>query len=400
MEVRLSDRAKAIQPSPTLAITAKAKQLRAEGKDVIGFGAGEPDFDTPEEIKQAAIAAINAGQTKYTPVGGTPELKKAIAHRVSEDYGLEYGASEILVSCGGKHSLYNLCQALFQDGDEVIVPAPYWVSYPELVSMAGATPVEVLASDEQNFCITPEQLEAAITPKTRGIFLNSPSNPTGAMYTEDKIRALAAVLEKHPNIWVISDDIYMKLTYGDAKFFSIATISPEWKARTIVVNGASKAYSMTGWRIGTACGDAQVIKAMENMQSQSTSNPASISQAAAVKAFNMDQSVVGEMLKAFDERRQWIVKALNEIEGVSCNDPEGAFYVFPNISGLLGKSAGGKKIETDMDFAAWLLEEAMVAVVPGTPFGAPGYMRLSYATSMENIQKGVGRIAEAAKKLS
>lgn len=399
MEVRLSDRAKAIKPSPTLAITAKAKQLRAEGKDVIGFGAGEPDFDTPEEIKQAAIAAINGGQTKYTPVGGTPELKKAVQQRILADYGLDYGADEILVSCGGKHSLYNLCQALFQSGDEVIVPAPYWVSYPSLVSMAGAEPVEVLASDEQNFCMTPEQLEAAITPKTRGVFLNSPSNPTGAMYTEDKVRALAAVLDKHPDIWVISDDIYMKLTYGDAKFFSIATISDEWKARTIVCNGASKAYSMTGWRIGTACGDAQVIKAMTNMQSQSTSNPASISQAAATKAFSMDQSIVGEMLKAFDERRQWIVKALNDIEGVSCNDPQGAFYVFPNISGLLGKSVGGQKIETDMDFAAWLLDEAMVAVVPGTPFGAPGYMRLSYATSMENIQNGVGRIAEAAKKL-
>lgn len=398
MKIRLSDRVSRIKPSATLAITAKAKQLRAEGKDVIGFGAGEPDFDTPEQIKKAAIEAINAGQTKYTPVGGTVEIKTALAARIQADYGLVYLPGELLVSAGGKHSLYNICQALFQEGDEVIIPAPYWVSYPELVEITGATPVVIETNDKQGFAVSPEQLEKAITKKTRAFILNSPSNPTGAMYSEKQIRALAEVLEKHPDVWIISDDIYQKLVY-EGEFFSIATIGEAWRHRTLVVNGASKAYSMTGWRIGTCAGPVEVIKAMEDLQSQSTSNPCSISQAAATEAFRMDQSIVSEMLKAFDERRNWIVEALNAIPGISCYKPQGAFYVFPNVNDLLGKKAGSRVIETDLDLAGYLLDEAQVAVVPGTPFGAPGYMRLSYATGMDAIKKGVGRIEEAVKKL-
>ncbi|MEW6776100.1 MAG: pyridoxal phosphate-dependent aminotransferase [Bdellovibrionota bacterium] len=399
MNVRLAERVRRIQPSATLSIDAKAKQLKAEGKDVVGFGAGEPDFDTPDHIKEAAIAAIKAGQTKYTAVGGTPELRKAVCTRIKGDYGLDYQPNEVLVSCGGKHTLYNLFLAMLDKGDEVIIPAPYWVSYPEMVGMADATPVCVETKEEDGFALTPQALEKVLTPRTRMVVLNYPSNPTGATMSEAQIRAVAKVLEKHPDVWVISDDIYLRLLYEGAKFFSIATISQQWKERTIIVNGASKAYSMTGWRIGWAAGNKDVIAAMEKLQSQSTSNPSSIAQAAALAAFTGDQHVVDKMLVAFDERRKVIVDLLNSIDGIKCRLPEGAFYVFPNVKGVLGKSFNGKKIASDMDFAAYLLEQALVAVVPGTPFGAPGYMRLSYATSMDNIRKGLSRIKEAVGKL-
>ncbi len=399
MKLHLSRRVRRIQPSATLAIDAKAKQLKAEGKDVVGFGAGEPDFDTPDFIKDAAIAAIQAGQTKYTAVGGTPDLRKAVCERIRGDYDLAYEPSEVLVSCGGKHTLYNLFLALLDEGDEAVIPGPYWVSYPEMVGMAEATPVCVATREEDNFSLTPELLKKALTKKTRLVILNSPSNPTGAAMSEAQVRAIAKVLDDHPDVWVVSDDIYMRLLYDGLQFFSIATISKAWKERTILVNGASKAYSMTGWRIGWAAGSKDVIGAMEKLQSQSTSNPASISQAAALAAFRGDQSVIDKMAQAFVRRRDVLVDGLNAIPGVRCRKPQGAFYVFPSIQGVLGKSFQGRKLATDMDFAAYLLDEALVAVVPGTPFGAPGYMRLSYATSMETIEKGLKRIKEAVGKL-
>ncbi|MCW5829994.1 MAG: pyridoxal phosphate-dependent aminotransferase [Deltaproteobacteria bacterium] len=400
MKLKLASRNARIQPSATLAITAKANELKAKGIDVVGFGAGEPDFDTPDHIKQAAKTALDKGQTKYTPVGGTKELKETVCAKFRRDYGLDYTPAEILISVGGKHSLFNIFMALVEEGDEVIIPAPYWVSYPEMVAFCGGTPVCVPTKESNGFCMTPAELEAAITPRTKIFILNSPSNPTGGMYSEEHIRALAAVLEKHPDIWIVSDDIYEKLTYDGMRFFSIATISPAWKARTIVCNGMSKAYSMTGWRIGFTAAPKDLTSAMDTIQGQSTSNPTSIAQAASVAGLSGDHSFLTAWVAEFDRRRRYIVERLNRIPGISCFTPKGAFYAFPNISGLLGKKTpSGKTLTDSMGVAAWLIEEHNVAVVPGAPFGAEGFMRLSYATSMEQITKGLDRIETAAKSL-
>ncbi|HHJ12048.1 MAG TPA: pyridoxal phosphate-dependent aminotransferase [Chromatiales bacterium] len=389
MEIKLSSRVQRVKPSPTLAVTALAAQLRREGRDVIGLGAGEPDFDTPEHIKQAAIEAIRAGQTKYTPVDGTPELKQAIIDKFARDNGLDYGPEEILVSSGGKQSFYNLCQALLDAGDEVIVPAPYWVSYPDMVLLADGRPVIVAAGQEQRFKLRPEQLEAAITERTRLFVINSPSNPTGVAYEEDELRALGEVLLRHPQVLVATDDMYEHILFGGRRFVNILNACPELKARTIVLNGVSKAYSMTGWRIGYAAGPAPLIAAMKKIQSQSTSNPASISQAASVAALNGDQSCVQEMLAAFERRHAFVVDRLNAIDGVSCLPSDGTFYSFPNIEGALRKLG----IDDDTEFGKRLLEEANVAVVPGAAFGLGGHVRLSFATSMENLEKALDRLA-------
>lgn len=390
----ISKRVQAIKPSPTLAIDAKAKALKQKGVDVINFGAGEPDFDTPRNIKEAAIKAINEGYTKYCPVSGNPETKKSIIEKLKKDNGLEYLPEEIIVSCGAKHSLYNIFQTILNDGDEVIIPAPYWVSYPDMVVLACGKPVIIKTDDKSNFKITPEALEKAITPKTKALVLNSPSNPTGSMYTREELEKLAEVCVKN-NILIISDDIYEKLAYDGIKFESIASVSPEAKALTIIVNGVSKAFSMTGWRIGYTAGNKDIISGMTKIQSQSTSNPASISLKAAAEALSGDQKDVEMMKKEFEKRRNYIVDRLNAMKGITCLKPNGAFYVFPNISGLIGKTFGGKTINNDMEFADFLLEEAKIAVVPGSSFGAEGYMRISYATSMECIQEGMNRLEKA-----
>ncbi len=389
VEIKLSSRVQRVKPSPTLAVTALAAQLRREGRDVIGLGAGEPDFDTPEHIKQAAIEAIRAGQTKYTPVDGTPELKQAIIDKFARDNGLDYAPEEILVSSGGKQSFYNLCQALLDEGDEVIIPAPYWVSYPDMVLLADGRPVIVAAGQEQRFKLRPEQLEAAITERTRLFVINSPSNPTGVAYDEDELRALGEVLLRHPQVLIATDDMYEHILFGGRRFVNLLNACPELKSRTIVLNGVSKAYSMTGWRIGYAAGPAPLIAAMKKIQSQSTSNPASISQAASVAALNGDQSCVQEMLAAFERRHAFVVERLNAIDGVSCLPSDGTFYSFPNIEGALHKLG----IEDDTEFGKRLLEEANVAVVPGAAFGLGGHVRLSFATSMENLEKALDRIA-------
>jgi len=397
--VKLAARVAKIKPSETLAITAKANALRAEGRDVIGFGAGEPDFDTPENIKAAAVRAIEAGFTKYTPVGGTDELKDAIIAKLKRDNSLEYKRSQIVVSCGAKHTLYNLAQALFEPGDEVIIPAPYWVSYPDIVVLAGGTPVIVDTLEKDGFKMKPEQLQAAITERTKAVVINSPSNPTGAAYSPEELKALAAVL-LDKEIFVICDDIYEKIIYANFPFENIATAEPRIKDRTIVVNGVSKAYAMTGWRIGYAAGPEQLIAAIIKIQSQNTSNPASISQKAAVEALKGDQEVVGKMVAEFRQRRDAIVKLLNEIDGVKCLSPEGAFYVFPNVSGIYGRSFQGKKITDSTELINYLLDEANVATVPGAAFGNDNHIRLSYATSLKNIEEGLKRIKIAIAKLS
>lgn len=397
--MKLAARVAKIKPSETLAITAKANALRAEGRDVIGFGAGEPDFDTPENIKAAAIRAIEAGFTKYTPVGGTDELKDAIIAKLKRDNALEYKRSQIVVSCGAKHTLYNLAQALFEPGDEVIIPAPYWVSYPDIVVLAGGTPVIVDTLEKDGFKMKPEQLQAAITERTKAVVINSPSNPTGAAYSPEELKALAAVL-LDKEIFVICDDIYEKIIYANFPFENIATAEPKIKDRTIVVNGVSKAYAMTGWRIGYAAGPEQLIAAIIKIQSQNTSNPASISQKAAVEALKGDQEVVGKMVAEFRQRRDAIVKLLNEIDGVKCLSPEGAFYVFPNVSGIYGRSFQGKKITDSTELINYLLDEANVATVPGAAFGNDNHIRLSYATSLKNIEEGLKRIKIAIAKLS
>lgn len=397
--MKLAARVAKIKPSETLAITAKANALRAEGRDVIGFGAGEPDFDTPENIKAAAVRAIEAGFTKYTPVGGTDELKDAIIAKLKRDNSLEYKRSQIVVSCGAKHTLYNLAQALFEPGDEVIIPAPYWVSYPDIVVLAGGTPVIVDTLEKDGFKMKPEQLQAAITERTKAVVINSPSNPTGAAYSPEELKALAAVL-LDKEIFVICDDIYEKIIYANFPFENIATAEPRIKDRTIVVNGVSKAYAMTGWRIGYAAGPEQLIAAIIKIQSQNTSNPASISQKAAVEALKGDQEVVGKMVAEFRQRRDAIVKLLNEIDGVKCLSPEGAFYVFPNVSGIYGRSFQGKKITDSTELINYLLDEANVATVPGAAFGNDNHIRLSYATSLKNIEEGLKRIKIAIAKLS
>jgi aspartate aminotransferase len=395
----LSRRALNIKPSPTLAVDAKAKALKAQGVDVVGFGAGEPDFDTPDNIKEAGIKAIQSGFTKYCPVAGTPELKKAIIDRIKADYGVEYKEEEIIVSCGAKHSLYNIAQALFEKGDEVLIPSPYWVSYPDIVMLAGAKPKFIKTTASSGFKIKPEQLEKAITKRTKALILNSPSNPTGATYTEEELRPIAEIIVK-ADIWVIADEIYDKLVYDNFKYKSFPSFGEEVKKRTLLVNGVSKAYAMTGWRIGYTAGDAKVIKAMADIQSQSTSNPTSIALKAATEAFAGPQDSIQRMLKEFDERRRYMVKTLNSIKGISCLMPQGAFYVFPKVSRLYGKSYNGKEIKNSFDFAEFLLDAVKVAVVPGAPFGDDRYIRLSYATSMENIKKGLDRIKEAVEKLN
>ena len=397
--MKLAARVAKIKPSETLAITAKANALRAEGRDVIGFGAGEPDFDTPENIKAAAIRAIEAGFTKYTPVGGTDELKDAIIAKLKRDNSLEYKRSQIVVSCGAKHTLYNLAQALFEPGDEVIIPAPYWVSYPDIVVLAGGTPVIVDTLEKDSFKMKPEQLQAAITERTKAVVINSPSNPTGAAYSPEELKVLAAVL-LDKEIFVICDDIYEKIIYANFPFENIATAEPKIKDRTIVVNGVSKAYAMTGWRIGYAAGPEQLIAAIIKIQSQNTSNPASISQKAAVEALKGDQGVVEKMVAEFRQRRDVIVTLLNEIDGVKCLSPEGAFYVFPNVSGIYGRSFQGKKITDSTELINYLLDEANVATVPGAAFGNDNHIRLSYATSLKNIEEGLKRIKIAISKLS
>jgi aspartate aminotransferase len=391
LDIKLSQRVQSIKPSPTLAITARAAALRAEGKDVIGLGAGEPDFDTPDHIKQAAVTAINNGETKYTAVDGTVALKQAVIDKLARDNGLNYQLNEILVSVGGKQSFFNLSQALLDKGDEVIIPAPYWVSYPDMVLLAEGVPVIIEAGQDQHFKITPAQLEAAITPKTRLFVINSPSNPSGKAYSEPELKALGDVLRQHPHVLIATDDMYEHILWADIGFHNIVTACPDLYDRTMVLNGVSKAYSMTGWRIGYAAGPAALIGAMKKIQSQSTSNPASISQAAAVEALNGSQQCVQDMLIQFKKRHDMVVEKLNNIEGVDALHSDGTFYVFPDISGAIANMDG---INDDLEFAEALLINKGVAIVPGQAFGLKNHMRLSIATSEENLNNALQRIAE------
>jgi len=395
--VSLSRRVQAIKPSPTLAVTARAAKLKAEGKDIIGLGAGEPDFDTPQHIKDAAIVAINKGFTKYTPVGGTASLKAAIIAKFKRDNGLDYTAKQILVSCGGKQSFFNLALATINPGDEVIIPAPYWVSYPDIVLIAEGKPVIVQAGIEQGFKMTPAQLAAAITPKTRMVVINSPSNPSGAVYSLEDLKGLGEVLRQHPDILIATDDMYEHIALVDGKFVNILDACPDLKPRTMVLNGVSKAYAMTGWRIGYAAGPENIITAMENIQSQSTSNPTSISQVAAEAALNGDQGCITPMVKAFRERHEYVVSELNKIPGLKCLRAGGAFYAFPDARQAIATlhAKGTLKEANDLAFSEYLLVQGGVAVVPGSAFGSEGYIRLSFATSMENLQKALARIAQA-----
>ena len=395
--MELSRRVQAIKPSPTLAVTARAAALKASGRDIVGLGAGEPDFDTPQHIKDAAIAAINGGFTKYTAVDGTPGLKAAIIAKFKRDNGLDYAPKQILVSCGGKQSFFNLVQAVVNPGDEVIIPAPFWVSYPDIVILADGKPVIVEAGIEQGFKITPAQLEAAITPKTRLFVINSPSNPTGAVYTKAELAALGEVLRKHPRVLIASDDMYEHIRLDGAPFVNILNVCPDLYDRTLVLNGVSKAYSMTGWRIGYAAGPEAILRAMTNVQSQSTSNPTSISQVAAEAALNGDQGCITPMLDAFKARHRYVVDALNAIPGFNCVDSGGAFYAFPDVRPAILNLLARDVIEapTDIAFSEYLLESADVAVVPGSAFGAEGYIRLSFATSQANLEKALKRIAQA-----
>ena len=395
--MELSHRVQAIKESPTLAITAKAQKLKAEGRDVVALAAGEPDFDTPDHIKAAAIEAINKGFTKYTPVSGTPSLKKAIVEKFKRDNGLDYEVSQVLVSVGGKQSFYNLCQAYINDGDEVIIPAPYWVSYPDMAILAGGVPVVIECGIEQGYKLSPAQLEAAITPKTKLVVINSPSNPTGAVYTLEELAALGAVVKKIPHVLVASDDMYEHVMLGDTTFYTLLNACPELKDQVIVLNGVSKAYSMTGWRIGYAAGPQKLIKAMENIQSQSTSNPTSISQVAAEAALNGDQGCITPMLEAFNTRHVYVVDRFNAMRGLKCLRAGGAFYAFVDAREAIALLAAEGKISaaTDMALGSFLLETQDVAVVPGSAFGAEGYFRISFATSMQNLEKALDRIEKA-----
>ena len=390
-----------ISPSPTLAITARVFELKAQGVDVIGLGAGEPDFDTPDFVKEAAIKAIRDGKTKYTVVDGTPELKAAIIAKFKRDNGLDYATNQVTANVGGKHTLFNAVVATVDAGDEVIIPAPYWVSYPDVVLFAGGVPVIVAAGADQGYKITPAQLEAAITPRTKWVILNSPSNPTGAAYTADDLRALGEVLIRHPHVWVFADDMYEHILYDGFAFATIAQVCPELYDRTLTVNGCSKAYAMTGWRIGFAGGPAWLIKAMAKLQSQSTSNPCSIAQAAAVAALNGDQRFLQERAAAFQSRRDLVVSMLNQASGITCPRPDGAFYVYPDISALIGKrTPKGTLIDTDEAFAGYLLDEARVAVVHGAAFGLSPAMRISYATSENVLRTACERIQTACAAVS
>ena len=390
-----------IKPSPTMAITAKAAELKAQGRDVIGLGAGEPDFDTPENIKEAGIRAIRDGATKYTKVDGMPELKAAIARKFKRDNGLDYTPEQITVGSGGKHVLYNALMATLNVGDEVVIPAPYWVSYPDMVLLAEGTPVIVPAAETDGFKLLPEALEAAITPATKWFIFNSPSNPTGAAYSRDEIAALAGVLARHPQVHILSDDIYEHLVYDGFQFSTMAEVAPELYDRTLTMNGVSKGYAMTGWRIGFAGGDAALIKAMAKMQSQSTSNPASISQIAAIEALDGPQGSIAERNEIFRERRDLVVAMLNQASGITCHRPEGAFSVYPSCAGLIGKKTpDGKVIEGSEDFAGYLLAGEGVAVVHGTAFGLDPFFRISYATSTEALTEACQRIQRAAAALT
>ena len=396
----LADRLDRIKPSPTIAVTMKARELKAQGRDIIGLGAGEPDFDTPENIKQAAIKAINAGDTKYTNVDGTDALKKAIVAKFKRENNLDYKIDQITVGTGGKQVLYNALIATVNPGDEVIIPAPYWVSYPDIVHLAEGTPVPVECGQNHQFKLQPEMLEAAITPKTKWLILNSPSNPTGAAYTAKELRALADVLLKHPHVWVLTDDMYEHLVYDSFKFATLAEVEPKLYDRTLTMNGVSKSYCMTGWRIGYAGGPVSLIKAIAKIQSQSTSNPSSISQAAAVEALNGPQDFIAKHNVSFKERRDMVVEMLNNAKGLHCHKPEGAFYVYPSCAGAIGKTTPeGKKIATDDDFVTYLLESEGVAAVQGSAFGLSPHFRISYATSTEALKDACTRIIRACEKL-
>jgi aspartate aminotransferase len=390
----LAKRIQKVSASPTLAIDAKAKQLKSTGVDVINFGAGEPDFDTPDYIKEAAIEAIRKGYTKYTPASGSPELKEAVCDKLRKENGLEYATKEVIINCGAKHSIYNIFQVLINPGDEVIIPSPYWVSYPEAVKLAGGKPVILKTAEKAGFKLSASTLRRRINPKTKILVLNSPSNPTGAVYSESELRDImeVAVAKK---IFVLSDEIYEYLVYDGIKHVSPAAVIPEAKKWTLLVNGVSKSYAMTGWRIGYTAGPAEIISAISNLQSHSTSNPTSIAMKAAYAALTQPQQMLPQMVKAFEERRNYMVEKLNAMPGVTCRKPEGAFYVFPNVEGALGKVYRGKTISTCMQLADYLLDVAQVAVVPGDGFGIENYLRISYATSMENIQKGLERMAAA-----
>ncbi len=395
----VSNNLKRIKPSPTMAVTQKAKELKASGKDIIGLGAGEPDFDTPDNIKLAAIKAIKDGDTKYTAVDGTPKLKNAIIKKFKRENNLDYKTSQITVGTGGKQVIYNAMMATLNEGDEVIIPAPYWVSYPDIVLLAGGSPVILECNEKQGFKINPLELEKFITKKTKWIILNSPSNPTGACYSKKEIIEIGKVLEKHPHIFILSDDIYEHVVYENFKFFTIAQID-NLKDRVLTMNGVSKAYSMTGWRIGYAAGPENIIKAIAKIQSQSTSNPSSISQAAAVEALDGVQDFIKDRATSFQERRDFVVKALNAIEGIECLKPDGAFYVFPSCKGLLGKKdSKGNEIKKDIDFVQSLLENNGVAVVQGSAFGLDGFFRISYATSKENLNNALEKITSFCKSL-
>ncbi len=389
LELHLSSRVKRIKPSPTLAVSARAAELRAAGHDIIALGLGEPDFDTPEHIKSAAKQALDDGFTKYTAVDGIPSLKQAIIDKFKRDSSLEYSPGQVIVSCGGKQCIYNLAQALLNPGDEVIISAPYWVSYPDIVQLADGEPVILRANIDQGFKIAPAQLEAAITAKTRLFILNSPSNPTGVCYTREELTALGDVLRRHPQLLVATDDIYEYIVWGDEPFYNILTANPDLYERVVVLNGVSKGYSMTGWRIGYAAGPESLIRGMKKVQSQSTSNPTSISQVAAQAALDGDQSCIAEMIGVFKERHDMVLEALNGLKGVQCLPAQGAFYLFPDVSEAI---AGLDGIDDDVALAEYLLQEAGVAMVPGSAFGAPGYIRLSYATSTENLQEALKRL--------
>lgn len=390
-----------IKPSPTLAITSRVMELQRAGVDVIGLGAGEPDFDTPDFVKEAGIKAIRDGKTKYTQVDGTPELKDAVIAKFARDNGLTYARDQISVNVGGKHSLFNALAATLNPGDEVIVPAPYWVSYPDVVLFTGATPVFVAAGPDQGYKLTPAQLDAAITPRTKWVILNSPSNPTGAGYSAAELKALGEVLARHPHVWVFADDMYEHIVYDGFEFATIAQVCPELYERTLTVNGCSKAYAMTGWRIGFAGGPAWLIKAMSKLQSQSTSNPCSIAQAAAVAALTGDQGFLTERAAVFQDRRDLVVAALSAIPGMTCPTPEGAFYVYPSFPNLIGKTTpAGKTIASDEDFVAYLLDDARVAAVQGAAFGLSPAMRISYATSTGLLTEAMARITAACAALT
>ncbi len=387
----LSDRVQKVKPSATLAVTAKANELKAQGIQIVPMGSGEPDFDTPENVQQAGIDAIKNGQTRYTAVDGTPELKSAITQKFKRENNLDYTMTEVMVSSGGKQVFYNLCQAVLNEGDEVIIPAPYWVSYPDMAILADATPVIVKTGLEQDFKITPKQLEQSITSNTKLLVMNSPSNPTGAVYTKEELQALAKVLKKHPHVLIITDDIYEHIRWGGDDFINIVMADNSLKDRTIILNGVSKGYAMTGWRIGYSAGPESIIKAMKKIQGQSTSNPCSIAQAAALEALTGDQGIIATMVNAFEQRHNFIVDKLNAIDGVECPKSQGAFYSFPRVEGLIKRL----ELKDDVELSTYCLEKLNIALVPGSAFGAPGYVRFSFATSMDNIKLAVEKLAQA-----